>query len=43
MAKTRDLMDRIGRGEELAGYAAEVRGRHKPKRNLMKIFDQKRW
>ena len=43
MAKVRDLMDRAGNSQEFASFAAEVRGRHKPKRNLMKLFDQKGW
>jgi hypothetical protein len=43
MAKARALMDRSGRDEEFASYAAEVRGRHKPKCNLMKLLDKKGW
>jgi len=43
IAKVRDLMDRTSGDEAFASYAAEVRRRHKPKRNLMKLLDQKGW
>jgi uncharacterized Zn finger protein len=43
MAKVRELMDRSGTGEAFAMYAAEVRARHKAKRNLIKLLDQKGW
>lgn len=37
------LMAAAGQPEAFAPYAAEVRARHKPKRNLMKLFDQRGW
>lgn len=37
------LMTAAGHPEAFAPYAAEVRARHKPKRNLMKLFDQRGW
>lgn len=43
MGRVRDLLTRIDRGDELATYAAEVRARHKPKRNLMKLLDAAGW
>ncbi len=43
MAKLRDLLVRTSGGEALSSYADEVRRRHKPKRNLMKLLDQKGW
>jgi uncharacterized Zn finger protein len=43
MRKIRVLMDKAGRGDEFAAYAAQVRATHKPKRNLMKLFDQQGW
>jgi uncharacterized Zn finger protein len=43
MRKIRVLMDESGSGEEFAGYAAQVRAAHKPKRNLMKLFDEQGW
>jgi len=43
MRKIRVLMDKAGRGDEFAAYAAQVRVAHKPKRNLMKLFDQQGW
>ena len=38
-----ELFARAGRGDEFKAYAAEVRARHTPKRNLMKRFDAKGW
>lgn len=43
MHKIRVLLDRLGLGDEFAAYASEVRVRHKPKRNLMKLFDAAGW
>ena len=43
MAKIGDLMHRSGEDQAFVRYAAEVRARHKPKRNLMKLLDQKGW
>lgn len=43
MHTIRDLLDRLGRGDEFPAYAAEVRARHRPKRNLMKLFDAAGW
>lgn len=37
------LMTAAGHPDAFAPYAAEVRARHKPKRNLMKLFDQRGW
>ena len=37
------LMDAAGQPDAFAPYAAELRVRHKPKRNLMKLFDQRGW
>lgn len=43
MHEIRDLLDRLGRVDEFPTYAADVRARHKPKRNLMKLFDAAGW
>ena len=43
MARVGDLMHRSGEDQAFVRYAAEVRARHKPKRNLMKLLDQKGW
>lgn len=37
------LMAAAGQPETFAPYAKDVRARHKPKRNLMKLFDQRGW
>ena len=37
------LMEAAGRATEFPAYAAELRVRHKPKRNLMKLFEQHGW
>lgn len=37
------LMTAAGQAEAFPPYVAEVRARHKPKRNLMKLFDQRQW
>lgn len=39
----RRLLDRLDRGDEFPAYATDVRARHKPKRNLMKLFDSAGW
>jgi uncharacterized Zn finger protein len=41
--KVQELMNRLGRGEEFPTYVASVRAAHKPKRNLMKLFDRAGW
>lgn len=43
MAHVGKLMTAAGRQGDLAPYAAGVRVRHKPKRNLMKLLDQQTW
>jgi uncharacterized Zn finger protein len=43
MHKIQDLLDRLGRRHEFPAYAAEVRARHKPKRNLIKLLDAASW
>jgi len=43
MRKVRELLDRLDRVDEFPAYAADVRARHKPKRNLMRLFDAAGW
>ena len=43
MAQVRDLLASAGRPDDLGPYAAAVRTAHKPKRNLMKLLDQREW
>ena len=43
MARVNRLMTRAGQPDAFAPYAAQVRATHKPKRNLMKLFDQQGW
>ncbi len=43
MHKIRAILDRLDRGDEFPAYATEVRARHKPKRNLMKLFGAAGW
>lgn len=43
LARVRRLMSAAGRDDEFASYVAQVRTAHKPKRNLMKLFDQHGW
>jgi len=43
MDHVRDLLANAGRPDDFARYAAAVRAAHKPKRNLMKLLDQRRW
>jgi len=43
IARVRRLMVAAGHEEAFAPYAVQLRARHKAKRNLMKLFDQRRW
>jgi uncharacterized Zn finger protein len=43
LAHIETLLARAGQAERFAPYIDDVRARHKPKRNLMKLFDQQRW
>lgn len=43
MAHVRGLMANAGRPDDFGPYAASVRSAHKPKRNLMKLLDQREW
>jgi uncharacterized Zn finger protein len=43
MARVNRLMAKAGQQEAFPLYAAQVRVAHKPKRNLMKLFDQRGW
>lgn len=43
LRKVRELMGRLGRGDEFPAYVASTRAAHKPKRNLMKLLDQAGW
>ena len=43
MARVNRLMTAAGQPEAFPPYAAQVRATHKPKRNLMKLFDQRGW
>lgn len=43
MARVNRLMTKAGQPEAFSPYAAQVRVAHKPKRNLMKLFDQRGW
>ena len=43
MDKVRELLGRLDRDREFPAYAADVRARHKPKRNLMKLLDATDW
>jgi len=43
MARVGRLMKAADREADFAPYVAEVRAAHKPKRNLMKLFDQRSW
>ena len=43
MARVNRLMTKAGQPEAFPPYAAQVRATHKPKRNLMKLFDQRGW
>jgi tetratricopeptide (TPR) repeat protein len=43
MAHVRDLLASAGRPDDFDPYAVAVRAAHKPKRNLMKLLDQREW
>ena len=43
IARIRTLMVAADHEEAFAPYAAQLRARHKAKRNLMKLFDQHHW
>ena len=43
MDHVRELLVQAGRPDAFPPYAARVRATHKPKRNLMKLFDGKGW
>jgi uncharacterized Zn finger protein len=40
LVKVRDLMSRTGHGDEFPAYLEEVRGKHRRKRNLMKLLPE---
>ena len=41
--RVRAVMAHLGKQEEFATYVRGVRARHKPKRNLMSLFDREGW
>jgi hypothetical protein len=43
MDHVRILLTNAGRPDDFGPYAAGVRTAHKPKRNLMKLLDQRGW
>ena len=43
LAHIATLMAAAGRADAFEPYVAEVRARHKPKRNLMNLFGQRGW
>ena len=43
IARVRRLMVAAGHEEAFLPYTVQLRARHKAKRNLMKLFDQRRW
>ncbi len=43
MDDVRNLLANAGCPEDFPPYAAGVRTAHKPKRNLMKLLDQREW
>jgi uncharacterized Zn finger protein len=43
MAHINKLVSSAGAPENFLRYAKSVRATHKPKRNLVKLFDTKRW
>jgi uncharacterized Zn finger protein len=43
IARVRTLMVAAGQDEAFPRYAAQLRARHKAKRNLMKLFEQRHW
>ena len=40
VGKIHELMGRLGKPEEFQSYLANLRLRHKPKRNLMKLLEK---
>ena len=40
ISKIHELMGRLGKPEEFQSYLANLRLRHKPKRNLMKLIEK---
>ncbi len=43
LRRVRELMDRLGSGDEFPAYLATVRAAHKQKRSLMKLLDEAGW
>ena len=43
IAHVQHLMTAAGRHDDFASYVAQLRRTHKPKRNLMKLFDERSW
>ena len=43
IARIRTLMVAAGQEEAFPPYTAQLRARHKAKRNLVKLFDQRHW
>jgi uncharacterized Zn finger protein len=43
IVRVRRLMIAADREADFAPYAAKLRTTHKPKRNLMKLFDERSW
>ncbi len=43
IVRVRRLMTAAGREADFAPYVAKLRTTHKPKRNLMKLFDERSW
>ena len=43
MDHVRNLLENAGRPDDFGPYVAAVRTAHKPKRNLIKLLDQREW
>jgi uncharacterized Zn finger protein len=43
LKKIQKMMTPLGRDKEFLEFVADIRVRHKPKRNLMKLLDQTKW
>lgn len=43
MKRARTVMKRLGKGADFTGYVADVRAKHRPKRNLMRMLDAAGW
>lgn len=41
LGRVKEMMGRLGRGEEFGAYLEGVKAAHRPKRNLIKLIDQK--